>query len=403
MKRLASVGQIFSPGAPIDQYKLFAGRASQVKDVLNAVNQRGRHAILYGERGVGKTSLANVLADILQHGGYKGLKSGTVNCDGTDDFSSLWRKIFREMIFVYKKKGLGFSGEDIESKVSLDQVFPGRVTPDDVRHVLDVYMEGAIIVIDELDRISDKETKTMIADTIKNLSDHSSKSTIILVGVADSVDELIFEHESVERALAQVPMPRMSSDETKDILDRGYEELEMTITDSAKGKIVRFSQGLPHFTHLLALHATQEAITNDRNKVNTNDVNKAIEKSLHKAQQSIVNRFHRATSSPRKNNLFARVLIACALAEKDDLGYFAAADVRKPMTDIMGRPYDIPAFSRHLNEFCSEKRGPVLQKIGDARRYRFRFINPLMQPFVLMHGYSNDFIDDDMVERSRAR
>ena len=49
----------FSPGAPIDDLNLLAGRAKQIDQMLDAVLQRGQHAILYGERGVGKSSLAN--------------------------------------------------------------------------------------------------------------------------------------------------------------------------------------------------------------------------------------------------------------------------------------------------------------------------------------------------------
>jgi hypothetical protein len=44
----------------------------------------------------------------------------------------------------------------------------------------------------------------------------------------------------------------------------------------------------------------------------------------------------------------------------------------------------IPSFARHLNEFTEDKRGPILKKIGTPRR--FRFINPLMQPYVIMQG-----------------
>jgi hypothetical protein len=59
----------------------------------------------------------------------------------------------------------------------------------------------------------------------------------------------------------------------------------------------------------------------------------------------------------------------------------------------MKKPYDIPAFSRHLKDFCEKKRGAILQKSGTARRYRFRFVNPLMQPYVVMHGLSAGLID----------
>ncbi len=52
---------VFKPTVPIDQEQLFAGRQSQIRDVVDTINQQGQHAVLYGERGVGKTSLANMI------------------------------------------------------------------------------------------------------------------------------------------------------------------------------------------------------------------------------------------------------------------------------------------------------------------------------------------------------
>jgi len=157
------------------------------------------------------------------------------------------------------------------------------------------------------------------------------------------------------------------------------------IDAKATEEIVALSQGLPHYTHLLALHAAQVAAKAGRRNITLDDVDQAIGRAVQKAQQSIVSAYHAATSSPRKDSLYEEVLLACAMAKTDDLGYFAAADVREPLSRITGKPYDIPAYSRHLNDF-SDARGPVLQKTGSPRRYRFRFINPMMQPFVLMRG-----------------
>jgi hypothetical protein len=58
-------GSIFTPGAPINERDLFAGRSEQVEKIFDAVSQRGCHAILYGERGVGKTSLSNMISAFL--------------------------------------------------------------------------------------------------------------------------------------------------------------------------------------------------------------------------------------------------------------------------------------------------------------------------------------------------
>src|ERR1700722_6546914 len=98
----AQLGNIFRPGAPIEKYALFAGRTQQTERVIGAVLQPGQHAILYGERGVGKTSLARVFSEVLSGAGITTARSGTVNCDPTDDYSSLWHKAFREITFKTK-------------------------------------------------------------------------------------------------------------------------------------------------------------------------------------------------------------------------------------------------------------------------------------------------------------
>ena len=169
----------------------------------------------------------------------------------------------------------------------------------------------------------------------------------------------------------------------------------MTINEDAKKKIALLSQGLPHYTHLLSLYAFQRAASTDRSHVEIGDVRTAIDTALAKTQQSIISTYHRATNSPREN-LYSQVLLSCALAQPDSLGYFSAVDVRKPLTILMNKPYEIPAFSQHLNAFCEFSRGPVLQRTGTARRFRFRFENPLMQPYVVMDGIRKGLINDDL-------
>ena len=391
---ITKIARSFSPSAPIDKKALFAGRASQILEAINAFHQRGQHAVIFGERGVGKTSLSNVLLEIL---GPKVATPacGPINCDQTTTFESLWQTIFKEMPLSSERVSNGFTTETTSEKGTLADLLPGKPTPDAIRAILQ-RIDKSVIVIDEVDRIDDRSTTTLLADTIKNLSDHSVDSTIILAGVADSVDTLISEHESVQRALVQIRMPRMSEAELFEIVDKGLSACGMTINEDAKRRIEHLSQGLPHYAHLLALHSAQAAATEDRLNIQTEDTQRAVEKALQQAQESVARDYNRGTMSAREN-LYKQVLLACALAETDSLGFFSAADVAVPMGSIMGRPFDVLAFAQHLYTFCERSRGPVLQRTGVTGNYRFRFKNPLMLPYVIMNGLKSGLITEAQV------
>lgn len=395
----AKIGLAFQPGTPIDSLDLFSGRREQTKDIINAVFQKGQHAIIFGEPGVGKTSLVRVLAEILSFENLQFLSSGTINCDRQDTFDSLWGKVFRELKFNLTKLEAGFGSGEKQFEISMEGARTQQ--PDDIRHGLDLIGREIIIIIDELDRLKNESenTSALLADTIKNLSDHATKVTIILVGVGSSVDQLVSEHKSIERCLVQVPMPRMSNDELVSILDTGMQKCGMEMKDEAKEYISKLSQGLPHFTHLLGQYSAYEALERQRASVDVEDVHHAIRNAVQKSH-SLLSVHTRAVSSPQKN-IYKEVLTACALTETDPLGYFPASAVSGPLSEITGKNYYIPAFARHLNDFCLDKRGSVLQKTGAPRSYRYRFVNPLMRPFTVLHGLSTNLLNDEIIYKSK--
>lgn len=397
---ILKAGQVFTPAAPVDAQQLFAGRIEQLSQAFDVIHQKGQHAIIFGERGVGKTSLANMLGQIrAPH--YLAIRR---NCDTSDNYYSLWKKLFSDITFTSETNSAGFTGSKILETIDLCSLIEEELSPDTVRKALIRLSSNhhPVLIVDEFDRISDSGTRATMADTIKMISDHAIGATIILVGVADSVDELIKEHLSIERALVQIKMPRMSNNEIKEIIDKGLKILDVSIDNDARNHIVLLSQGLPHYTHLLTLHSVRQAISSKVKKIMLEHVEKSISKSIEKAQQTTQSAYHKAIMSPRKDNIFTQVLLACSLTRTDDLGYFAASDVRHPLSKIMKKRYDVPGFSRHLNDFCEIERGPILHKIGKTRRYRFRFINPLMQPFVVMQGISSGLIDRKLLECLRG-
>lgn len=384
--RLAQAIEVFTPGSPISSLDLFSGRIEQISDILNAYNTRGQHVALYGERGVGKTSIANILADALAaRPGSTRPTSVRVGCTTGDLYSDLWVSIFK--------------------KIGIEHDLADLVQPEQVRAQLATLDAPTLIIVDEFDRLKDEQTTTLFADTIKLLSDEPTRATILLVGVADSIDEMVHDHKSVGRALRQVQIPRMTIDELEGIIDRGAKAIKLDVNQAHREQIASLSEGLPHYTHALSLYAVQRAIEHDRDKLNDDDIEAAKATSVRKAQRTIITAYNKATRSAHRDVLFDKVLLACALADKDELGMFAARSITGPLSMIMGTSYDIPAFARHLKQFSSDERGNILQRHGEERRFFYRFDDPMMQPFVILDGLAKGLIDNEKlreIKKSRG-
>lgn len=384
-------GQVFTPGSPVNELDLFAGRLDQLSRITGALSQRGYHAVLYGERGVGKTSLANILIPFLQQRGYL---IARVNCDAGDSFSSIWRKAMRDITHTQPQLGIGFTATPTQTITSMADRLPAVVQPDDVRRLLTELSTQmpTLIILDEFDRVMDMQVSVLVADTIKALSDFGAAASLLLIGVASSIDELVIGHQSIERALVQIPMPRMSNDEIAQIFDKGMQRLGMQMDGSAVGHLRHLSQGLPYIAHLLALNSTRAALAARTTTVTRDHVDTGIASSLDQWQQSVKTAYYEAVKSQQPGNIYKEVLLACALAEVDDLGFFTAAAIRSPLSKIAGRSLDIPNFARHLKEFSEERRGEIISRVGSARRLRYRFVSPLMRPYIIMRGYKEGFI-----------
>lgn len=388
------VSRVFTPRTPITVRELFAGRTDQISKVLDALGQVGLHAILYGERGVGKTSLANII-EILAGGAMKTLTC-KVNCEGADTFETIWKKALSEFKYNSKRRGVGFTAvEEGEVKRLSDHVTE-RVDANSLRLLFAAAGTHLLIIFDEFDRLPAKTSKAF-TDVIKTLSDTSAKVTLLLVGVADTVDRLIKDHASVSRALVQIHMPRMQGGELQQIIVAGSEKLGVTFDPGAIAQIVRLSQGLPHNTHLVARNAVRQAIAGMSRTVSSVDVERALKDAVTDAQHSIKTQYLNAVSSSHKSALFRQVLLACAIARKDGLSYFQAADVSNPLSAIMGKAYEIPAFARHLSKLCEAGRSAPLEKTGERRRYRYRFTEPLLESFIIMSGLADGLISPSLL------
>lgn len=302
----ALAGSTFTPGTPVNDRDLFAGRLDQLGKVGDAITQLGYHAVLFGDRGVGKTSLANVISQMQIAG--RSLAACKVTCDAGDTFTSLWKKAFQELSVITVQPGFGFTQEDVIGTLSLEQNVPDNASPNDIRRLM-AGISGAadiLVIFDEFDRIVSPATTGLMADTIKSLSDSGLNCTILIVGVAESVDALIENHASVERALVQVALPRMSKDEIGQIIDKGLERLGMKIDKKPRSELISLSQGLPYVTHLLALHVARSALRDNRLAITEGDLDAGIKGALDQWQQSVKSAHYKAVMSSQPGIYFSK-------------------------------------------------------------------------------------------------
>jgi len=376
--------QLFSPATPINEADLFAGRRSQVIRLIEAVSERGRHAVLYGERGVGKTSLANIF-HMLIGGPRQTVVPIRKQTGPTDTFVTLWKRVFED-IHIEKIDEAGNA-----AYVPLADQYLGAITPDNIVKELGNFSVNHIpvIIIDEFDKLKNSRARQLISHTIKSLSDAGINATIVIVGVADDIDFLIAEHSSVERNLTEIKMPRMSKDEMNQILDTRIPKVGMKLHPDARWKIVTLARGLPTYVHQLGRDAARRAAERRKLTILEEDVDEAIKVLVQQSDQTTNKAYNQAIHSNKKNNLYKQVLLASAICHTDDDGKFTPTNVVEPLSNILGRSVTIANFLGHLNAFCEIDRGPILEKRGARGAFRYRFREPKMQPYVIMRGIAD--------------
>lgn len=394
-ENLASIvkaSTIFTPAAPIRNKELFSGRKDQLLRVIDAINQPGQHCIIYGERGVGKTSLGYVLESFINIPETQVFPI-RVSCDHTDTYTSIWSKVFSEL----NDKGFIKVNQQSSRQEPLFGSFElgddEEISPDLVRKRLTSigHTQTFYIIIDEFDRPYDSGAKESFADTIKNLSDYLSPITIILIGVGDTVNDLIGSHRSIERAVVQVNMPRMGSEEIEAILQNGFKQLGLDCEEKAINYISYISRGFPHYAHLLGLYSSRKCLEENEKIIKEKHVIESLKIALDNCQQSIFDEYFKASTSTQRS-LYPQVLIACAITETDRHGYFTQKDVAESLTTLLGKKYEVPGIAKNISELCSEARGSVLEKRGRPKNYKYRFKNSMLQPYIIMDGLKNGLL-----------
>jgi hypothetical protein len=302
----------FTPDAPLIDPARFAGRRDQVDSVIDALFQTasglGQHTVITGDRGIGKSSLlsqgqqlAEGASELLQRLGLTtGLPDSRpfsfatgwheTNPDETlaglvaallADFQSTAAKLLKGWTVSFNFKGLikaertlGTTGEALTVLVdaSVKQLVSARKAATG---------DGIVLFIDELDRINPSTRAAtffkLVSERLARRAAEAENIAFFAAGITGAIQRLETEHASIFRVFRDIPLPRLSLEETTDILRDGFESVGASFPASIPERVHEKAAGFPEPVHLLGSALLRVALPAGRQEIVEDDFNAALE------------------------------------------------------------------------------------------------------------------------------
>ena len=404
----------FTPAKEVQDIDRFAGRSELLDGLSGALQSDGAQIVIYGERGIGKSSLSRVLSQLAinrkeaierltqkPHRRFDYLPI-FVSCD--DSVSNVDRLCLRLLtdtdalaswvpFRVVERKNTGSVAGKLSIKVlelsgSSADAMTERAdeVESDVRSTFvsacksvvqsGVAKDGLLIIVDEFDRVADKAG---LASLLKSLG--SESVTFALVGVAETLGELIADHESVARQLADgvirvTPMPRS---DLREIIARAMAALGggYKFEDRAIDWIAGVARGHPFYVHLVGKHALLGAITRRSKKVEVEDAKQALSEIAFKGAAPV----QEATYKKAVGHSYVREVILKRFAASDEQEVYTTHIYKGLANDLGIEP---GAISVYVGQLTSDKYGAVMRK---TRERYYQFADSLFKAYAAARPY----------------
>jgi len=333
--------EVFTPGAPITVASRFVGRQARLQRAKHVLEEPGRHLLILGEAGVGRTSFAHIAA------GDRPLRYHQAVLD--DSFDLLMTRLLS----------------------------PGADTPEpggrQAWDLVDQKSDPApVLIIDDVDRASPQAVVEGITPMLRALADSGSTTKLILVARRDRPF-----HDALAGAglrLYALGLDRLSHDTLEEIVTCGAKSAGLVVTDELRERIISDSDGLPGMTHALCLEAARSAQgRNSRRLTLGRDYVPALTALVESLAPRLRRAYEDATESRGRSNRFAHVLWAGALCAGPS---FDLDELERLLAVIESRPVSQQGYVRHLGDLI--KRGLLAR----LRERLYRFTDPAMRVYV---------------------
>jgi len=269
----ATLKSVLSPTTPIRSPEQLKGREKKLEDIRRALVQPGRHIFIYGDRGVGKTSLAQTAAYEHQSSSRPPI---LLACDPSTSFYRLVQDLASRLLNMdptilrktaQKKGGASwvFSAE-VQQSIEHGQIPDLRTMNEAVAvtaYVAKLHSPQPVAIIDEFERVQDPNERTLFADFIKQIGDQSINLKLLFCGVGSALDELLDAHHSCYRYLSAVQLERLGYQPRLEIIDAAANALGIVVEDTSRYRIAAISDGFPNYIHLITEKLLWEVFDDD--------------------------------------------------------------------------------------------------------------------------------------------
>ena len=311
--RQLRASEAYTPTQPRMTRSALTGRQHELMTIALSLTEDRAHVVLYSERGRGKTSLANVVVEALRRSGMIVVRA---QCESASTFDSVMRGLLCDLPATFLK----VPPADGESAGCASALPRTPVRPEDVVAALSKLRTRSLIcVIDEFDRVQDPASRTMLADTIKQASDRNLPLLFLIIGVSDSLEQLIGQHPSIQRNILPVPLPLLSDENIAALIETGATAAQLRFPPALVARITELARGMPYVAHLLGRRIAQAAGQRGSHSVDEHDFATAIDRLILETPPSVVQHYDELTTDGQDAELVFG-LAAAARCKQDIWG-----------------------------------------------------------------------------------
>ncbi len=363
----------FTPSQPVQDRRIFAGRGPALQALIGSIEDQRLHVVLHGERGIGKTSTLNILAQAAREARYLVIH---MSCGEHSTFDEVFRAIAAQIPLLFHS-AYGPTHAESERGGTLADILPAgplstRAAADALGRITGTRV---LVILDEFDRCEATGFRQAIAELMKDLSDRAVRVQFVIAGVAANLTELLEHVPSIQRNVFALALPKMSRDEVRQMVSKGEEASGLNFDDQAIEQVVSMSVGFPYLASLLSHHAGLLALDEDTTHVTGSQVARAADVALGELKGRISRRSQLQIDEAVGHGGL-KALSALASAAQSTGGRFTVDDIGAASGDGEDK-----AVHLRLVETLADE-GMLIEAAEDEYGRRFRFIEPSVPAYL---------------------